>query len=186
MTESPIPRGPWQVLRSKDVYEDPWIRVQRDEVIRPDGKPGSHCIIWQKPGVSVLPLDEHGDVFLTDEFHYAIGRDALEVVSGGREPEEPPRTTAERELAEELGIVATRWTELGTVDPFTTIVHSPTTLFLAEGLRFTETAPEGTEQIRCVKMPLEKVVAAVFEGTITHAPTCVLVLKVHWLLQQRA
>jgi ADP-ribose pyrophosphatase len=185
MNNPPISRGPWQVLRSSDVYEDPWIRVQRDEVIRPDGQPGSHCIIWQKPGISVLPRDHRGNIYLTEEFHYAIGRDSLEAVSGGSEPDEPPRKTAERELEEELGIVADHWTPLGAVDPFTTIVHSPTTLFLAEDLRFTETAPEGTELIRCVKMPFEEVFAMVMEGAITHAPTCVLVLKTQWLLQQR-
>ena len=70
-----------------------------------------------------------------------IGRDSIEGVSGGIEPGETARGTAERELEEELGLRAERWTELGTVDPFTTIVVSPTRLYLAEGLTQGPTRP---------------------------------------------
>ena len=80
--------GPWQIRSSHEVYRDPWIAVRRDEVIRPDGADGTHVLVWMKPGVSVLALDDDGSVYLTDEFHYAIGRDSIELVSGGMEPGE--------------------------------------------------------------------------------------------------
>src|ERR1051325_7127459 len=121
--------GPWQIVTTREIYRDPWIDVQRDEVIRPDGRPGTHCVVHMKPGVSVLPLDDEGTVYLTDEFHYGIGRSAIEVVSGGIEPDEDPLQTAQRELQEELGITAGNWRDLGSVDPFTTIVVSPTRLY---------------------------------------------------------
>ena len=64
--------GPWQIRSSREVYRDPWIAVRRDEVIRPDGADGTHVLVWMKPGVSVLALDDDGSVYLADEFHYAI------------------------------------------------------------------------------------------------------------------
>lgn len=180
------PHGPWQILRSNDIYRDPWIEVRCDDVIRPDGREGTHVVVQMKPGVCVVALDEEGFVYLTGEFHYGIGRDSVEGVSGGIEPGETALETARRELREELGLKAARWTELGSVDPFTTIVVSPTRLFLAEGLSGVAPQPEGTERIRCVRVPLTEAVRQVLESRITHGPTCVLLLKVHHHLGQRA
>src|SRR3954469_13337887 len=106
-------RGPWKVLESQSVYKDPWLELVRDEVIRPDGKPGSHTIVYIKPGVSVLALDADGTACLTREFHYGVGRVTLEVVSGGIDESESPEDAAKRELKEELGITAHEWTDLG-------------------------------------------------------------------------
>ncbi len=176
--------GPWQIRSTGEVYRDPWIDVQRDEVLRPDGLPGSHVVVRIKPGVAVLALDSAGNVHLTEEFHYAVGCVGLEVVSGGCEPGEDPLETARRELAEELGIRAERWTDLGTVDPFTSIVVSPTRLFLARELTFGQTDCEGTEQIVRRILPLAAAVEAVLASRITHAPSCVTILKAQWLLER--
>ena len=174
--------GPWRILSSRKVYSDPWIEVQRDQVVRPDGADGTHCVVRMKPGVSVLPLDEDGSIYLTEEFHYGIGRVTIEAVSGGIEPGEIALATARRELKEELGITAARWTELGMIDPFTTIVVSPTALFLAQGLSFGPTAREGTEKINAVRVPLAQAMHWVMQTRITHGPSCVLILKAHSLL----
>ena len=172
-----IERGPWKIVQSRNVYRDPWITVQVDDVIRPDGEPGIHSIIHLKPGVCVLAMDAERNVYLTEEFHYAVGRVTIEGVSGGCEIGEEPLTTAQRELREELGIVAARWSEFGVVDPFTANVVSPTRLFLAQQLAFVETAHEGTETIRCVRVSLEDAMRMLADGKITHGPTCVLLLK---------
>jgi ADP-ribose pyrophosphatase len=174
-----IERGPWKIVQSREIYRDPWIGVRVDDVIRPDGKPGIHSIIDIKPGVCVLALDAEGNVYFTEEFHYAVGRVTLEGVSGGIETGESPLETAQRELREELGIHAGKWRELGVVDPFTANVVSPTRLFLAQDLTFTETKHEGTELIRCVRVPIDEAMRMLEDGQITHGPTCVLLLKTH-------
>jgi ADP-ribose pyrophosphatase len=184
LMESPQPHGPWQIVARKQVYRDPWIELTRDEVIRPDGAPGSHCILRLKPGVTVLPLDDRGVVYLTEEFHYGVGRATIEAVSGGIEPDEDAERTARRELQEELGITAREWTDLGVCDPLTSVVVSPTRLFLARGLDFGPTALEGTELIRCRQMPLEEAARMVIDSQITHGPSCVLILKAQHLLKR--
>ncbi len=172
------PHGPWKILASNEVYRDPWIEVQRDDVIRPDGKPGTHCVVHMKPGVCVVAMDDEGFVYLTEEFHYGIGRNSIEGVSGGIEPGETALGTAQRELEEEIGLQAQHWTDLGSVDPFTTIVVSPTRLYLAEGLSEVECRPEGTEVIDRIRMPLSEAVSRVVDSRITHGPTTTLLLKI--------
>jgi ADP-ribose pyrophosphatase len=175
--------GPWQIVTQRQVYQDPWVQVRRDEVIRPDGRPGTFCVVDLKPGVSVLPLDEQQNVHLTKEFHYGVGRVTVETVSGGIEPGESALATAQRELQEELGLDAASWTEMGTCDPFTANVVSPTRLYLAQNLTHGRPDREGTELIGHVTMPLDEAVRQVVDSRITHAPSCLLILKTHLALR---
>ena len=171
------PHGPWKIKSTDDVYTDPFIQVRLDQVVRPDGKDGQHVVVGIKPGVCVLAMDEEDNVYLTSEFHYGVGRYSLEAVSGGIEPGEDPDLTAQRELQEEIGLVAEHWEHVGTVDPFTTIVVSPTRLYIVRGLGSAPKNPEGTEQIETVVMPLDEAVSKVNNGEITHAPSCVVILQ---------
>lgn len=173
----PKQHGPWTILQSREAYRDPWMTVIRDEVIRPDGNPGTYSVAHIKSGVSVLAIDKDNNVYLTEEFHYAVGRVTLETASGGTEPGEDPLETAKRELQEELGITAASWTDMGGCDPFTATMLSPTRLFVARELTFGDQNLEGTEQIRCVKISLDEAVEKVIESEISHAPSALLILK---------
>ncbi len=172
----PQPHGPWTILQRREVYRDPWVALVRDEVLRPDGKPGSYAVTHIKPGVTVMAIDDQANVHLTEEFHYGVGRVTLELVSGGIDVGETAAAAAERELREELGITARRWTSLGVTDPFTANVVSPTNLFLAEDITIGCAQPEGSEQIRHVVMPLGEVINAVRQGQISHAPSALLIM----------
>ncbi len=174
---APRHHGPWRIKSSRIAYQDPWVKVRRDEVIRPDGLDGSYATIGIKPGVCVIAVDAQGQVHLTEEFHYAVGRTTIEGVSGGIEAGDTALETAHRELAEELGITAERMIFLGTSDPFTASVNSPTALFVASGLSLGASRPESTELIHPVVMSLAEAVQAVVAGAITHAPTCVVLLR---------
>ncbi|MDB4614785.1 NUDIX hydrolase [bacterium] len=169
--------GPWKIVDSHQAYQDPWVTLRRDEVIRPDGKPGSYVVVNLKPGVCVLAIDEDRNVYLTKEFHYGVGRVTIECVSGGIEKDEDPLVCAKRELQEELGIEAAQWTHLGQTDPFTANVISPTQMFLAEELTFVDTNPEGTELIERVRVPFSTAIEYVVDSTITHSPSCLTILK---------
>lgn len=170
--------GPWTITQQRKIYRDPWVGLRRDEVIRPDGNPGTYCVVDVKPGVCVLAIDDHGDAHLTEEFHYGVGRVTLEAVSGGIEQDEEPLRCAERELREELGILAGVWQMLGIIDPLTANVVSPTHLFLATSLVFGTAEQESGEVIRHIRLPMGEVIRKVMDGEITHAPSCVAILMV--------
>ncbi|HQR05898.1 MAG TPA: NUDIX hydrolase [Gemmatales bacterium] len=175
--------GPWTIHSSTWVYQDQWMQVQRDEVVRPDGQPGTYAVVHIKPGVCVLAMDRERKVYLTKEFHYAVGETTIECVSGGRDDDESSLTAARRELREELGIEAENWLDLGRLDPFTASVLSPTQLYLAQELRWVDAAPEGTELIQQVIFSLDDAVEMVMKSQITHAPSMALILKAARLLE---
>lgn len=114
------------VLSSREVYRTPWIGVREDRIVQ-HGVPLTFSVIEMKAGVTVLPLDDAGQVHLVSEYKYGIGRQSLELVSGGVEAEEDLLDAARRELVEETGLLASEWEYLGRLDPFTTAVHARTT-----------------------------------------------------------
>lgn len=175
--------GPWTIEHTTQQYQDSFITVVEDQVIRPDGKPGTYSTVAMRPGIAVLPMDEQGNVYLVKQFRYVLGKESLEVVTGALKNDEPVLSAAQRELQEEVGIQAQTWKSLGMFDLDTSIVHCPIHLFLASHLSFVETQREGTEIMETCKTSLEQAVKQVMESTITHAPSCVLLLKVVCLQQ---
>ncbi len=171
-------RGPWKIKNSRIVYKNPWISVREDKVIRPDGKPGIFGVVTMLPGVSVILLDDKGNVYLTKEYHYAVGRITIEAISGGIEKGENKLNAAKRELKEETGLTAKKWIYLGVVDPFTTAIHSPNYLYLAKKLSKTKPRPNATENIKIIKVPLNKALQWVKQSKITHSATCVALMKI--------
>jgi len=171
-------KGPWIVTGTKVIYHNPWLKLREDKVIRPDGKRGIFGVVSILPGVSVLPMDNKGNVYLTKEYHYGVARVTIEAVSGGINGRESKIEVAKRELKEESGLVAKKWIYFGVVDPFTTVLFAPNYLYLAQGLTQFKAEPEDTERIKIIKVPLKKAVKWVMENKITHSATAVLILKV--------
>ena len=73
-------RGPWTIKESKRIYQNPWIELHEDQVIRPDGKDGIFATLLQKPGVSVLAIDDEGYAYLVNEFRYALNDFSIETI----------------------------------------------------------------------------------------------------------
>ena len=151
--------------------------MYEDQVTTPDGSPGRYVTVTMKPGVAVLPIDADGQVHLTRQFRYAIGRESVEVASGAIENGEDAEQAAKRELREELGIIADRWTDLGMFDMDTSIVRCPVRMFSATGLRPTTAERNATDANGRFTTPFDSAVEMVMNGDITHAPSCVLLLK---------
>ena len=169
--------GPWIIKQTIERYRNSFLTVFHDDVIQPDGKPGTYATVTLKAGIAILPLRDDDQVVLVRQFRYALGRESLEVVSGTRDDGENAREAARRELREEVGLTATEWVGLGACDMDTSIVRCPVQLFLVRGLSATQSAREGTENMKTVTMPFEEAIREVISGGITHSPSCILLLK---------
>lgn len=170
--------GPWKIKSSVAKYESELIDLYEDEVIKPNGETSTYSTVRVKAGVSVLPVDEEGFVYLARDFRYAVGRECIEAVAGAIDEGEKREEAARRELKEELGIEATDFVGLGSIDPMPSLVDSPSYLFLAKGrLRFGEKELEGGENVKTLKVKLSEAVRMAMQGDITHGSSCVLILR---------
>lgn len=178
MADDSRERGPFRIVSTQQVYANPWIRVREDRVVKPGGQAGVFGVVEMVAGSSVLPLCVDGTVLLVEEYKYSVGRTSIEVISGAIEPGETPLLAAQRELHEEIGYTANAWTDLGLVDPFTSLVASPNHVFLAQGLvKAGPPTPDPGEQLRSLAMPLSEALHHVLSGRITHAASCIAILK---------
>lgn len=169
--------GPWLIKNSKKIYQNAWMKVREDKVIRPDGKDGIVGIVEMMNGVTVLPLDDEGYVYLVQQYRYTIKKESIEAVSGGVAKGEKPLAAAKRELREEAGLSAQEWTALGQIDPFTTAIRSTSTLFLARKLKKVAAEPDSTEKIIIRRVKLAEALDMVIEGRIIQGPSCVVIMK---------
>jgi ADP-ribose pyrophosphatase len=177
--------NPIRRVASRDAYQGNLVNVRVDEVVLPQGSPATFEFVTIKPGACVLPVEDNGDVWLVREWKYAVDRLSVECVIGGIEPGEEPAETARRELREEAGLEAAELIPLGTVDPFTSMLISPTYLFVARGLSRVPRQPEEAEIIELLRLPLAEAVGLVLSGQVTHGASATLILKASFL-EQRA
>lgn len=170
--------NPIRVTGTRDVYRGNLVQLREDFVVLPQGTPAVYERVEIKHGASTLAMEENGDVWLVKEWKYAVGRPSIEVVSGGIEVGEEPLAAARRELREEAGLTAREWTELGFVDPFTTMLVCPNHLFLARGLETVGRELEEAEaHMELLRVPMEEAVRMALTGEMTHATSCVLIMK---------
>jgi len=185
--DPPRSHGPYDITARRLVYENPWIRVREDRVVhRQAGSAGLFGIVTLVAGATVLALDDQGTVTLVREFKYALGAWSLELVSGGLDAGEAPLEAAKRELREEVGLTADRWTDLGVLRPFSTTIASANHMFLARGLTAVAASPDAWEGLELVRLPLAEAVEHAMDGRIVHAASCVALLKTERLLTPAA
>jgi len=175
--------GPYAVLHSRPIYENPWMKVREDRA-KQRGEETPFGVVTIRPGVTVLPLDDAENVYLVREFKYAVGATTLEAVSGAVESGESPEQAGLREIGEEVALRAAEWVDMGLINPFTTLVNSPNHMFLARGLTQIGRRAVPGEYVEIVRMPFEEALQAVLDGTITHGASCVLILKAQLYLSR--
>ena len=159
--------NPWQTLSTRTAYDNPWIRVREDQVLRPDGAPSLYGVVeFKNLAIGIVPVDENGYTWLVGQFRYTMDEYSWEIPAGGCPAGETPIGTAARELAEEVGLTAERWTSLGPVHLSNSCTAERGELFLAEGLSLGASDPEGTEVLQVEKIPLQRALDMAFDGRI--------------------
>lgn len=169
--------NPFALISTKKIYENPWISLREDTVIRPGWKEWIFGIVEMKDGVTVVALDENNNVITTNEFAYAMNDYSLEVVSGGMDDGETPLECAQRELEEEAGYQAEEWIDLWYIDPFTTVIKSRNYMFLAKKLRKTQEKPDEWEILNIWMIPYHEVLQLAIKSKISHWASVVAILK---------
>ncbi len=171
-------------VSGREIYEGPVFTVTRDEILLPDGKPGHRDLVHSHGGVVILPVDGEGNVTMVRQFRYAHGRVLLEAVAGKLEQGEEPYPAAKRELREETGLTAEKWTFLGAVETSPGFLTEVLYLYLAQGLTPGASAPDEGEFLEPVRMPLEEAWRKAAGGMISDAKTLAVLLRARHLLEE--
>ena len=133
----------WKKLSSRIVYDNPWTKVREDQVIQPSGARGVYGVVLRKLGVGILAVNDKGQIFVQRDYKYPIDKFLLNIPAGGVEEGDEVLDSAKRELKEEGGLTAKKWTKLGSFYTSPGLSDEFATLYLAEGI--TEGAMEHEE-----------------------------------------
>lgn len=134
-------------LSSRNVYENPWMRLLEDVIERPDGSQGIYSYVAKPDFALVIPVEQDG-FHLIEQYRYPVSHRSWEFPQGtlpNREDADPA-DLARRELAEETGFRARHIYRLGYLHPAKGMSSQACTVFVAEGLEAGPHAREHEEQ----------------------------------------
>ena len=172
------------MLESKEIFNGRVIRVTVDKVQLEDGSTSTREIVHHHGGACILPVDADGNITLVRQFRYAFGEEIWELPAGKLEAGEDPFEAAKRELSEECGLTADKYTSLGefypTVGYDTEIIYT----WVATGLHETRMHLDADEFLTPDRVPLAQAYEMVMRGEIKDGKTIAGVLKLKALLDE--
>ena len=160
-------------------YGTPLFTVKRINLTFPDGKARDYDLIDIQNAVTILPLDDEGNVYFVRQYRVGAKRELLELPAGKIEAAEDPLLTAQRELREEISMSARSWISLGgfymTPGYATEYMHA----FLAQDLYPDPLNPDVDEFINLTRIPLAKVLEMIDQQAIEDSKTLALFALAH-------
>jgi len=171
----------WSRVGAETLFRHRLFELRRETLAAGADERRESLVLDAPRWVNVIAHDERERVLLVRQWRFGIAATTLEIPGGMVDPGESPRVAAERELLEETGYRAARWTELGEVDPNPAFLTNRCTTFLAEAIeRLGEPTGDGEEEIEVEHADLAGIGGRIAAGEIRHA----LVVAAFYLLDQ--
>jgi len=165
-------------IDSMAVYEGDFIKVFKDNVRLPDGSVGLREHIVHPGAVAVLAILDNGDLLMERQFRYAPQREFIELPAGKIEHGEDILLTAQRELLEETGYIASSWMHLTTAWPCIGFADERMEYFLARGLTYRGRQLDDGEFLEVFELSLSDALDWIRQGKINDSKTMV---GIFWL-----
>lgn len=175
----------WQTKSSDIVYETPWFKVHRDEVVTQNGKHLTYSYLeLQNPSVFIIAASTQKQILLQNTYRYPIRRREWEVPAGFVDRGEVPDEAAKRELLEEAGLTSDDWISLGPMQQITGTGNVPAHVFLARNVQSAGKATDEDEDITDHQFKsLEEIELMIVRGTLVDSPViaALYMTKLHGL-----
>lgn len=176
-------KNPWTTLKSEQIYDSPWIGIAKHDVLNPHGNPGTYSVVhFKNLAIGILPLDKDYNTWIVGQYRYPINKYSWEIPEGGGQLDVQPIDSAKRELHEETGISANKWTKIQEMHLSNSASDEFCILYVAQDLSFGQSEPEDSEELEVRKLPFDELYKMVETGEVTDSLTVAAVLKVKLLM----
>jgi len=173
-----LTQNPWKTVSSRPIYDNPWISVREDQVINPKGGNGIYGVVtFKNIAIGIIPVDDEGYTYLVGQYRYTLNEYSWEIPEGGGPIGIDPLDSAKRELKEETGFTADKWTNICTIHTSNSVTSEVGYLYLAQGLKDGESEPEDTEELQVKRVHLKEAVEMVMNNEITDSLSIAGILK---------
>jgi len=181
----PSMKNPWTTLKTKPVYDNPWIEVVEHDVLNPKGRPGIYGVVrYKNLAIGVIPIHADGTTVLVGQYRYPLDVYSWEIPEGGGSRAVEPLESARRELAEETGLSAAKWLRFMELHLSNSVSDEHAINFLAWDLSQGAARPDDTEQLAIRRVPFAEAVRMAMEGEITDAMAVAGLLKAQLMLDR--
>jgi len=170
-------------LSTEEIFHGNVLHVIKDEVLLPNGSKTGREVIRHIGAVCIVPVKEDGTVIVERQFRYPVNRVITEIPAGKLDSKDEDRLeAAKRELREETGYTAARWTEIGEYYPAAAYTDERITMYLAQDLTQGERCLDEDEFLNVEEVPLSQLVEEIMNGEISDGKTQAALLKAARLL----
>jgi 8-oxo-dGTP pyrophosphatase MutT (NUDIX family) len=171
-------KNPWRTLSEKKIYENDWIILNEHQVIDPSGNTGIYGkVSFKNKAIGIIPLDKHQNTWIVGQYRYTLDEFSWEIPMGGGPISENILDSARRELLEETGLIANKWTQILKIHTSNSVTDEEGFVFLAEDLIQSVPDFDNTEKIIIRKLPIHEVYDMVIQNQITDSISIAGILK---------
>ena len=175
--------NPWITHSTREIYANAWIALTEHDVTNPGGGKSLYGKVHYKAyALGIIPLDEDQNTWLVGQYRYPLDEYSWEIPMGGGPLDISRIESAQRELKEETGLSAQKWTELCKIHLSNSVSDEVGYAYLAEGLTEGETEFEETERLDIRKLPFKEVVTMCEQGEITDSLSVVAIYRLARML----
>ncbi|HTD72512.1 MAG TPA: NUDIX hydrolase [Steroidobacteraceae bacterium] len=172
-----------KVVASIPAHDGRVIKVSTERLRYSNGREYDFDYVRHPGAAAVVAIDGANRVCLVRQYRHGVQDFLWEIPAGKLDAGEPPEVCAVRELQEETGVSAKRWTPLGLYIPapsiFTEIIH----LYLARDLNVGAASPDADEELELQWLPLDQAIGHVLRGEWNDGKTAMALLRAQFRLQ---
>jgi ADP-ribose pyrophosphatase len=165
-------------ISGEDIYGGIFLNMKRDKVSLPDGGEAVREYLTHPGAVAIVALLDDGRVLMERQYRYPIARACLEIPAGKLDPNEDHLVCAQRELEEETGYTAKKWSYIRRIHPVISYSTEFIDIYLAEGLVPGKSHLDEEEFLDVFAASIDQLLAWVERGEITDVKTTI---SAYWL-----
>jgi ADP-ribose pyrophosphatase len=176
--KKPTPPETAKVLSSKVLYAGKLFKIFSDHIVEPSGIESTREVIRHNGSVVILAVDDSKSkrdplIVMERQYRHAAGQYLWELPAGKIDGDEGRLAAAKRELIEETGYRARKWTPLVRYFASPGFLGEWMQIFLAQGLTLGDAQPEEDERIDLYLISLSEVLRLIDDGIIVDGKTLV-------------